>query len=418
MSSAETTPPPTSDPVTSPPITSDPGSSGGSSQPPTSDPSTTSPTSTSSPSSSSPSSSPPPSSTSAPPSSSSVISSKPTVFTNSQGQVTTSIQLITVGAPTATETTSHSSKSSTGAIVGGVIGGVALLVVILALGIWYLRKRRREKEFDAFDGNFDPSKFVANSGGGTLPDIDLDDAPPGAPPDDGMGGRLAGSDVGGGVVTPYPYGSTPYGQEMTQHNMGRTGSPPLSASAAAVGGYYPHQGHGDYPDYAPGTPHTASTGSGYPQHTPTNPNFMPIPMPAVPHSPPPSGSSSGGSHPGPGGGYVPSSKEREAFGGRHVMNPDAEPAQQGRPTSVYSQEAHQNYLAHGPSLAASSTTSAGGDFNPYLGHAGNRGSGVVVHTDGGRVPEEPEPSGSGDEIPPTYESIPGNEERERPREKA
>lgn len=60
-------------------------------------------------------------------------------------------------------TTSH-----TAAIVGGVVGGVGgliALVVIVILVFVCLRRARRRKLDEAFDGNFDPDRIVRARGG-------------------------------------------------------------------------------------------------------------------------------------------------------------------------------------------------------------------------------------------------------------
>ena len=54
-----------------------------------------------------------------------------------------------------------------------------------------------------FDGNFGPARLQHHRGrGGTLPPVNLNDDQL-LNQDDGMGGRLAGSTVNGGIVTPF-----------------------------------------------------------------------------------------------------------------------------------------------------------------------------------------------------------------------
>jgi len=103
---------------------------------------------------------------------------------------------------------SASTQSSTNvaAIVGGVVGGVGGIAVLLIAIFLCMRWRKRKELDDVFDGDFDPGR-VTTAGGrtsgasapGTLPKINL---PLGE--DDGMGGRLAASDLGiRGTVQPF-----------------------------------------------------------------------------------------------------------------------------------------------------------------------------------------------------------------------
>jgi hypothetical protein len=80
----------------------------------------------------------------------------------------------------------------------------------LILILFFLRRRRNNS--DDFNGNFDPARLRHHGrAGGTFPQVNLDDYQL-LQEDDGMGGRLAGSTVGGGIVTPFTY--TPQQQEM------------------------------------------------------------------------------------------------------------------------------------------------------------------------------------------------------------
>ncbi|KAJ8089893.1 hypothetical protein PM082_018471 [Marasmius tenuissimus] len=106
----------------------------------------------------------------------------------------------------------------TGAIVGGVVGGVVGLALFASILAWWYRRRQNKRNAEKFDRNFDSDKVVQGrvrtirprvfgsrlhksqaSGARSLSDVESthDDE------DDGMGGRLAGTSVGGGVISPY-----------------------------------------------------------------------------------------------------------------------------------------------------------------------------------------------------------------------
>jgi hypothetical protein len=121
-----------------------------------------------------------------------------------------------------------------------------------------------------------------------------------------------------------------------------------------------------------------------------------------------SASMSSSGHTGSGSGTASrSAKEREAFarsagpGGLGVANPDGEGGSAGG--AGIGDDARRAYLAGGPGPGRMGgvPASVGG------------GSGVVVHRDGGRVVDEGEQEGDGEqaEIPPTYDSIPLGERR-------
>jgi len=111
----------------------------------------------------------------------------------------------TLAAGSSASSGSSSHQTNTGAIIGGVVGGVgglAALLLIIFLMIRWQRKRDLDKEFD---GDFDPRRTAAGDRtsnatafGGTLPNVHVPEE------DDGMGGRLAASDLGiRGTVTPF-----------------------------------------------------------------------------------------------------------------------------------------------------------------------------------------------------------------------
>jgi hypothetical protein len=270
----------------------------------------------------------------------------------------------------------------------GVIGGV----------LFWLRRRSQYK--NEFDGNFDPARVTStrpissdpemiqhHTGGGTLPRMDIDDD------DDGMGGRLPHSTVGGGIVTPFAYTPT-----ASAYGSTRSRSPPVSSGSPPPMSQYSQDG------YAP----TMSSAGGYyatvPQQTQAVGGYYP---PA-----PPSSSSSSGQ-------YIPrNAKEREAgrSGNFAVANPSTDPSD-SRPMSGGYNDPYQAYLRSGPQQVRRGSQSEYNDpsFHPPLPGASSSGanpraSGVLVHQDGGRVEHGTVPEEEADEIPPTYDSLP-NEER-------
>lgn len=307
---------------------------------------------------------------------------------------------------------SNSSSSHTGAIVGGVVGGVVGAAILAALLFFFCRRRRQR---DEFDGNFDPDRVVGLSGDnrGTLPDIDLaadnitpynytpgrgggpgvgmpvpshttgsSYGPGGAPDMRQYGGQvpafLAGGVAGGAAGAAMAHGA--------KSQEGRAASPPSSYSQPTAS-YYPQSSsdHGAYPDYAAyaayanqqyppqstsptGSPTSAAFGPGAGvgvAGVPGRDFRHPSPGPSLAHTsytgqtdPSVSGSSSGP-------GVLPSAKEREAMANRRG------------------------------NLAVA---------NPDTAGAGPASSGVLQHTDGGRLdatPEDEEPS----EVPPRYDTI-------------
>lgn len=309
-----------------------------------------------------------------------------------------------------------SSSTNVGAIVGGVVGGIGGLGLLVLILFFVLRRRRNNS--DDFDGNFDPARLQhhgggGGGGGGTLPQVNLnDDQLLHEEDDDGMGGRLAGSTVGGGIVTPFTYAPP---QEMANAYP--------AAFPAGMAGYGAAYGQQD--------PHTLSpTHSAFPSSVSENSSSYGASSPYAPPigrgpSPGPSvartntSNSSGGIGVGGGGAYYNnprSAKEREALGmrgGVHVMNPSQDGVeysqQHGHSQMMYAaggvgEAAHQAYLAGGPS------SNLGGRQQGAVSPPGS----VVVHRDGGRVPvtgQEEEEHVVEAEIPPTYDSLPAEERR-------
>ncbi|KAH8827238.1 hypothetical protein DL96DRAFT_1605999 [Flagelloscypha sp. PMI_526] len=354
---------------------------------------------------------PPPATTEAPPPDTSeaaapVVSTTIVVTSGSHSStvvVQTTLPLNASPSEVASSNLSGGNHNNVGAIVGGTIGGLAALIALIALGYWLWRRRRRNLD-STFDGNFDPStnRYSAvgiggvathSTGGGTLPNIPLDD-------DEVIADRrFSGSEIGGGIVTsPFTGWSAPNSPQMSQtHNlppgalvMASHSPPPGSPhrSQFSVSSQHPPSAYAD-PFGRPSSPPQRSIS---PTGTFASHNSYAYPM-AVPDrtgsaSPPHSAYSvNGGSM-----ASRHSRKDRDAF---RVVNPDQEADQfQPRRTSgVYASEAYQTYLSHGPSPSVSS----------------NPSSGVWVHSDSSR--SNGTPSSGGSDGPPIYDSIPGNNSR-------
>lgn len=174
------------------------------------------------------------------------------------------------------------SSSNTGAIAGGVVGGVVGLAAIGVLVWWLLRRQKAKRISKLFDGNFDP----AHVGSGRGPDmgVDLDNEAA----NDGMGGRLAGADIGAGVVSPYPLSGS-------SHNTASSYNP------------YSPAGHG-YPPSTPPSPPPMSQHSHESQYPSIYSQYPAMPMPLGMPQPQPSVSGRTSS----GGGGL-SAKERERY---------------------------------------------------------------------------------------------------------
>ncbi|KAJ6520033.1 hypothetical protein C8R45DRAFT_45037 [Mycena sanguinolenta] len=350
--------------------------------------------------SSTPSSTTPPSSTilTAP----STTTSESTMIGTSDGQTFTTIieitSIIPPGSTVSASTSTPPPTSHTGAIVGGVIGGLAFLTVVGGVIFWFHRRSRYRSEFD---GNFDPARvtstrpvssgpeMIQHIGGGTLPRLDIDDE------DDGMGGRLPHSTVGGGIVTPFAYTPT-----ASAYGSTRSRSPPVSSGSPPPMSQYSQDG------YAP----TMSSAGGYYAAVPQQPQAVGGYYPPAP----PSSTSSSGNQ------YNPrSAKEREAgrSGNFAVANPSTDPGD-SRPMSGGYNDQYQAYLRSGPQARRGSQSeyndpSSYPPLSPTASSSGasQRLGGVLVHQDGGRMEPETVHEEEADEIPPTYDSLPDEQRK-------
>jgi hypothetical protein len=188
------------------------------------------------------------------------------------------------------------------------------------------------------------------------------------------------------------------------------GTSPYTAVGAAVAGGYANQQHfgpGQHPSPGPSLPSTG--GSSY------SPPSMPNPYTGSSHNlvpPPPAGAVAAGA-------ALPqfrSAKEREAYLARHRLREDGTPLAPSVGAGVGGfYTTNPSGLAVPDGGAAGGAGGAGGasasgtseldratSVSAPTSEGGSHGH-VVVHQDGGRVPEEdaPEPN----EIPPTYDSI-------------
>ena len=210
------------------------------------------------------------------------------------------------------------------------VGGLAALLLFIFLMIRWQKKRNLDREFD---GDFDPGRTAAGgrtSGGalaGTLPNIHVPEE------DDGMGGRLAASDLGiRGTVTPF------YDP--------RQRTPQMSEKARLM----------------------APDGNSFNQAGPSaNRGHSPVGSP-VPHTASVYGSSSSDA------GYEPTAGGSSSAGGYFSQTPmQPQPQQQ------------QQYYSPASSEVTSSRAAKEREGRPILVNPDQ----VVVHQDGGRLEEIP-----------------------------
>lgn len=215
--------------------------------------------------------------------------------------------------------------------------------------------------------------------------------------DDGMGGRLPHSTVGGGIITPFAFTPT-----ASAYGSTRSQSPPMPSGSPPPMSQYSQDGY---------TPTLSSTGGYY--------TAVAQQTQAVGGYYPPAPSSSGSS----GNQYNPrSAKEREAVGARRsgnfaVANPSNELESRGMLNDQ--DEQYQAYLRGGPQGVRRGSQSEYMDSSSHpispagssSGAAQRAGGGVLVHQDGGRVEPGIVPQEEADEIPPTYDSLPSGERK-------
>ncbi|PVF99083.1 hypothetical protein CPB86DRAFT_825282 [Serendipita vermifera] len=365
--------------------------------------------------------------------------------TDSTGnQVTTTVVIV----PTATATNAPANKTNTGAIVGGVVGGVALLALIL-VGIWLIRRKMKHDEFEA--NIFDPDRNVQRPHSSDAgPKFDLGGGA--AAGVAGAGTAVAAHDAASNV-TPYPHSSSGGGGPASTYYGSSVGGQPEMQHAPSTGYYpdynqygqnnvvsFPQQPHYQQPSigvgehfpnpYAPGFqaagypaaagagmglaaggaglmrgPTTASTATNT-----TTSNYHPTTMTSPIYSSPSEGRGSPSGSPPPSmaalaPGAAPLSaraaKEREAFSRSRpnftVTNASDNHPPVGMPNeAAYGGVAPMGGGARDPSPVPSRTSN----------HSTQPMSPVVVHQDGGRVPDNDDDDDRGAEIPPTYDSIP------------
>ncbi|KAF8634565.1 hypothetical protein AX17_004155 [Amanita inopinata Kibby_2008] len=337
------------------------------------------------------------------------------VGTTNGAVFTTVLSQTTIFAPgsTATSRPNHST-TNIGAIVGGVVGGVGGLAVLLLVVFLLLRWRKKKSLDDEFDGNFDPGRLAAGQKGsatmgGTLPNISLNEIE-----DDGMGGRLAASDLGiRGTVTPFVYGS----------QQGQGSQSEMSEKARMMAAHNGSHGHSQ-------SSHGASQAQGSSLSSPYPPPQSP-PFP-VPNTIAGSTSSEGG--------YAPTGSSVYGYYSQGPVQPHQQhhypqPFRSGQSSSpgpsFGSGSVHgQGYPNEGPSISGAGAASmtpfdstakereAAVERRAHVANPGsenmNRPAGssdVVVHQDGGRLDlgrghELPDDGEAQQEIPPTYDSLP------------
>ncbi|KAL0575539.1 hypothetical protein V5O48_006439 [Marasmius crinis-equi] len=357
-----------------------------------------------------------------------------TVITTSDGQVFSIVFKTSPTTPpgsviTASAPASSTSSTNTGAIVGGVVGGVAGVAILSLLLVWWRKRWRKRTDLDRFDGNFDPDRVVAGrlvnvvgssrhkkrpSGAPTLPNVGGVDPEMAQFEDDGMGGRLAGASVGGGVVSPYPLFTAGHSPHPSQAGLVQYTSVPPSQI-----------GHGSDSTHSP-PPSAGFVAGGHPGEW-----RHPSPGPSLGAQ---TSSLSGGGGAAAGMSVARMAKEREAFGGGGFVggvgmpvphHPNAPPsayyqgyAPQGRRMSVESSGA-QSGVFYSTNSDYSQGNSSGTCPTSSQQHGGGSQRLSVVNPDSEDSYPNPHPAhfdenarkpqdagGLGDEeIPPTYESL-------------
>ncbi|KAJ8482774.1 hypothetical protein ONZ45_g14835 [Pleurotus djamor] len=246
--------------------------------------------------------------------------------------------------------------------------------------------------------------------------------------DDGMGGRLAGSTIGAGVVTPFMLSrpSQPNANASSYSNLPPGAAPSAGGGGLSVpvGGYYPsekqrmaaHYAQQQQPPSSQRLPNPYDLNSSPSQAGPPG-VYPPQPYPSPPHtattgygsssSPPPPGSPTSTSH-------------------SHSMYPQSHSTSTGPSAFVggfvpqgqtQSQAGYESSESHYGTTTNTNTSADGKRYGPRLGVANPdegeaSASNVLVHRDGGRVKAaeaeaERREMEEVDEIPPTYESVAG-----------
>jgi hypothetical protein len=349
-----------------------------------------------------------------------------------------------------------------------LLTGVGALLILLLLGAFLVRRHRKKRDELLFDGNFDPARHSTGPGGvaghshpaGALAaEVDKEERNGGLE-DDGMGGRL-GTGVGG-VISPfsyvppeerngsmrsrtpdmsqsghghmggYPapfafpqpaYGQSPYNPSsspppgsdagtMATNVTGQTGSG--SSSAGYYTGMNPHDPHAQYLAAA------GVAGSHMPNPYDQNSSrysgsYGPGPQRAA--TPPAGVAMMGRRPPGSAGGHSPTNSSSWDGGSQSPSQSQSQSQSQSRSqgmsaVSAKEREAYGHRAGGGLGVANPDTnnTTAPGGAGAEGSNAVNREEylrqGPVVHRDGGRVRQEEDTGDGGDEIPPTYDSIP------------
>lgn len=255
------------------------------------------------------------------------------------------------------------------AIVGGVVGGLAALILLGVVAVFYIRRQRQKRIEKEFDGNFDPSATDKRSStfnsirgpvttgdiGGTLPNVVNDDELL----DDGMGGRLAPSVVGGGVISPFnlrqvtpplpsPVSRTSADDPRRISSERAFYSGRVSPQTTGSSAYNPYANYGGYP----ASRRPISPSSSHPPSSFSYPSVNVYTNPDRPASP-----SSGSDYTPSQSSVTSSAKEREARSGYALSNPDPD----ANPFNGVTQEQRTSYIRTGPSLRSAARQDRDGE---------------------------------------------------------
>ena len=320
--------------------------------------------------------------------------------------------------PTSTDSSSSGGSTNTAAIVGGVVGGVALIVLV-ALGIFFLRRKMKHDEFEA--NIFDPDRNVERPTSiGAGPRFDLGGAGGGATAL-GAGAAGAAAHDAASHVTPYSYGPT-----STHHGSSVAGQPEMSQAGSSA--YYPDYNQTNYnqPNYSQYPSHPIGVGEHFPN--PYAPGYHPASLGQAAMAGG-AGLGAAAAAAGPNRGHTMSSvssgypTNSPIFSGTGtssdgMSHPGSPPpmaaaalAGSQAPQNPRSAKEREAFARTNPGYAVVNPSETG-RMNPSPTPSANRSSvvgptsPVVVHQDGGRVADEDEGGNEEAEIPPTYDSIP------------